>query len=65
VTETPAAEYFKFNGEAGLCVAAFCQLDFPLATEWKAELVRTGSIAGASDRRDFRWRALTAAGSKS
>lgn len=60
----PVAEYFKVHGEAALCVATFCQLDLPLATEWKAELVRKGSIAGGSDRYDFRWRALTATGAK-
>jgi len=54
----PVAEFFKSQNEAGLCFATFCQLDFPLAAEWKAELVRTGSIAGGSERCDFRWRAL-------
>jgi L-2-amino-thiazoline-4-carboxylic acid hydrolase len=54
----PVAEYFKSRDEAALCVATFCQLDFPLATRWGAELVRSGSIAGGSERCDFRWRVL-------
>jgi ubiquinone biosynthesis protein len=41
----PAAEYFKSHDEAALCVATFCELDFPLATQWGAELIRSGSIA--------------------
>jgi hypothetical protein len=53
----PVAEYFSAHNQPQLCVATFCNLDFPLAKEWGAELERTGSIAGGAERCDFRWRA--------
>jgi ubiquinone biosynthesis protein len=55
-TRCPAAEYFASRNRAGLCVKTFCNLDFPLARDWGAELERTGTIAGGAERCDFRWR---------
>lgn len=55
----PVAEYFNSQNQAGLCVAMFCELDFPLATQWGAGFARSGSIAGGSARCDFRWRVLS------
>lgn len=55
-TRCPAAEYFASRNRAELCVRTFCNLDFPLAKDWGAELERTGSIAGGAERCDFRWR---------
>ena len=53
----PVAEYFSANGLSDLCVQTFCNLDFPLAKEWGAELERTSSIAAGAPVCDFRWRA--------
>jgi ubiquinone biosynthesis protein len=52
----PAAQYFASKNKSALCVRTFCNLDFPLAKDWGAELERTGSIAGGAERCDFRWR---------
>ena len=52
----PAAQYFASKDRSALCVQTFCNLDFPLAKDWGAELERTGSIAGGAERCDFRWR---------
>ncbi len=52
----PAAQYFASRNRSALCVQTFCNLDFPLAKDWGAELERSGSIAGGAERCDFRWR---------
>lgn len=52
------AEYFASQGHAKLCVATFCELDFPLAAQWKTHLVRSGTIAAGDKRCDFRWRPI-------
>jgi ubiquinone biosynthesis protein len=52
----PVAQYFASKNNAALCVRTFCNLDFPLAKDWEAELERTGSIASGAERCDFRWR---------
>ena len=52
----PAAQYFASKNRSALCVRTFCNLDFPLAKDWGAELERNGSIAGGAERCDFRWR---------
>lgn len=57
----PAAEYFASQNRADLCVRTFCNLDFPLAKDWRAELERKGSIAGGAERCDFRWRVVRGA----
>lgn len=54
----PVAQFFSAHNQAPLCVATFCNLDFPLAKEWRAELERKGSIAGGAPRCDFRWRSV-------
>lgn len=41
----PQAEYYHSNGLAELCVVAACDLDYPLANLWGAELKRTNTIA--------------------
>ncbi len=51
----PVAEHFSKVGLADLCVRTFCDLDFPLAADWSATLVRSGSIAGGAAVCDFRW----------
>ncbi len=61
----PVAEYFRSQNQARLCVATFFELDFPLATQCGAELVRSGSIAGSSERCDFRWRVLDSPSARS
>jgi L-2-amino-thiazoline-4-carboxylic acid hydrolase-like protein len=57
-TRCPVAEYFASKNRAALCVKTFCNLDFPLAKDWGAELERSGSIAGGAPRCDFRWRSV-------
>ena len=41
----PVAEHFSKVGLSDLCVRTFCDLDFPLAADWSATLVRSGNIA--------------------
>lgn len=56
----PVAEHFSNVGLADLCVRTFCDLDFPLAANWSATLVRGGSIAAGAPVCDFRWQANSA-----
>lgn len=56
MTHCPVAEYFRSHGLGELCVETWCNLDFPLARQWGAELERTETIAGGASRCDFRWR---------
>jgi hypothetical protein len=56
----PVAEYFSKVGLAELCVRTFCDLDFPLAADWAATLVRGGSIAAGAPVCDFCWKANSA-----
>lgn len=51
----PAAEYFRAQGMADLCVGSWCNLDYPLAEMWNGRLERTGTLAGGADRCDFRF----------
>jgi len=52
----PVADYFRAEGRADLCVQTWCNHDFALAKQWGgATLERTTTIAGGSDRYDFRW----------
>ena len=51
----PVAEYFQSKELSEFCVATWCALDYPLAEMWDARLERTGSIAGGSEKCDFRW----------
>ncbi len=52
----PVAEYFRSRQLSALCVNTWCNLDYPLARQWGAELRRSGSIAGGAPICDFRWR---------
>lgn len=54
----PVAEYFMSHNLSELCVATWCNLDFPLAHVWNAELKRSGSIAGGAQVCDFRFKTL-------
>lgn len=60
VRRCPAAAYFRAHGLGELCLASWCNLDFPLATRWGAGLDRSQTIAEGSDHCDFRWRVLQA-----
>lgn len=52
----PVADYFRAQGRSDLCVQTWCNLDFALAKQWGgATLERTTTIAGGSERCDFRW----------
>lgn len=55
----PIAEYLAAQGAADLCVATWCNLDYPLARMWGGELHRRGTLAGGAPRCDFRFRART------
>ncbi len=59
VRRCPVAEHFTAEGLPGLCIASWCNLDYPLATRWGADLERRGTLVGGADRCDFRWRAKT------
>ena len=54
----PVAEYFCSHHLPELCVNTWCQLDYPLARQWGAELERIGTIAGGAPVCDFRWHAV-------
>ncbi len=54
VVRCPVASYFRKNGAADLCVAAWCNLDYALAELTHEKLVRTKTLAGGDDRCDFR-----------
>jgi ubiquinone biosynthesis protein len=56
VRRCPVAEHFIAQGLGALCVASWCDLDFPLAEIWGAELKRSTTIAGGGTSCDFRWR---------
>lgn len=56
----PVAEHFSKVELADLCVRTFCDLDFPLAADWSATLVRDGSIAAGAPVCDFRWQTNSA-----
>jgi ubiquinone biosynthesis protein len=51
----PVAEYFRSQGLSDLCVNTWCSLDYPLATQWGAQLERSGTIASGAPLCDFRW----------
>jgi hypothetical protein len=54
VIRCPVAEYFRTRGEADLCRAAWCDLDFPLAEMRGCTLRRTTTLVEGADRCDFR-----------
>jgi len=55
VRRCPVAEYFVSQGLGELCIESWCDLDFPLATNWDATLERPRTLAAGDDRCDFRW----------
>ncbi len=55
VSRCPVAEYFEREGLSDLCTASFCDLDFPLASEWGLELHRARTLARGADHCDFRY----------
>jgi ubiquinone biosynthesis protein len=54
-TRCPVAEFFAQHDASQLCVATWCNLDFPLAEKWGGRLSRAGTIAMGKDHCDFRW----------
>lgn len=53
----PVADYLTSNEASDLCVATWCNLDYPLARMWGGELERHGTLAAGARRCDFRFRA--------
>lgn len=52
----PVADYFALHNLSELGARTFCKLDIPLAKQWGATLVRTGTLATGAPCCDFRWR---------
>lgn len=53
----PVAEYLASQNAADLCLATWCNLDYPLAHMWGGQLERHGTLAAGAKRCDFRFRA--------
>jgi len=51
----PVAEYFQSQGASDLCLATWCNLDFPLAEIWGGRLERLETLSAGSSRCDFRF----------
>ncbi len=54
VVRCPIASYFRDHGAADLCVAAWCNLDYPLGEMTNQKLVRTLTLVQGDDHCDFR-----------
>jgi ubiquinone biosynthesis protein len=54
VVHCPIASYFRERGAADLCVASWCNLDYPLAEITHQKLVRTETLVEGARRCDFR-----------
>ncbi len=54
VVHCPVAAFFGAQGAADLCIASWCNLDYPLAEMTREKLVRTKTLVGGQDRCDFR-----------
>jgi ubiquinone biosynthesis protein len=54
VVRCPVASYFRQHNAADLCLAAWCNLDYPLSEMTQQRLVRTKTLAEGADRCDFR-----------
>ena len=54
VVQCPVANYFRAHNAADLCVASWCNLDYPLAEMTHETLVRTKTLVSGNDRCDFR-----------
>ena len=46
----PAAEYFRENRAADLCVGSWCNLNYALAESWGGKLEHKGTLAGGDPR---------------
>ena len=55
ITRCPIAAYLLSQGAAGVCVAAWCGQDGPVAEWWGAQLRRTGTLATGAAACDFRY----------
>jgi hypothetical protein len=55
ITHCPIAAYLVSQGAAGLCVAAWCGQDGPVAERWGARLRRTATLATGAAACDFRY----------
>jgi hypothetical protein len=56
VVRCPVATYFRERGAADLCVASWCNLDYPLGELTHQKLVRTETLVQGAARCDFRIR---------
>ena len=54
VVHCPVASYFRERGAADLCLASWCNLDFPLSEQTHQKLVRTKTLVQGADHCDFR-----------
>ena len=54
VVQCPVASYFRARNAADLCVASWCNLDYPVAEMTHETLVRTRTLVSGNDRCDFR-----------
>jgi ubiquinone biosynthesis protein len=54
VVRCPVAAYFRDHGAADLCLASWCNLDYPLSEMTHQRLVRTKTLVEGADRCDFR-----------
>ena len=54
VVHCPVATYLRTHGAADLCVASWCNLDFPLSELTHQKLVRTKTLVQGADHCDFR-----------
>jgi hypothetical protein len=55
ITHCPIAAYLLSQGAGGLCAAAWCGQDGPVAERWGAQLRRTGTLATGAAACDFRY----------
>lgn len=58
VYKCPAAEFFIKHNRGDLCVASWCNLDYPLADKWKVTLERERTIAKGDPFCNFRFIAI-------
>jgi ubiquinone biosynthesis protein len=58
VVRCPVAAYFREHGSADLCLASWCNLDYPLSEMTHQRLVRTRTLVEGADRCDFRVQSL-------
>lgn len=54
VVRCPVAAYFRERGVTDLCLASWCNLDYPLSEMTHQRLVRTKTLVEGAERCDFR-----------